>query len=1045
MNKMGGPSGAAAPSSPDKNRSGASTAEDGGYRMFEEGERMDADGRYLAGRRLGQGAFAEVLRVFDRDSGVTAVAKVLKGGEKGKPPTENAIYKLREEALKHARLCVSWSQIPRDEVGTGFLLKPVEATEKESAGLQGATSSSSSGKNSSKAKQKDQQSNKGDQGPRVTAGTSSASSSTASLLRKPVPWTQRAVLARLGIPGWLTVPGPARLHAAHSQARPRTVVPRFIAYCEGKRPYILMELLGVDLAQIRKNVENHQLSLFATGFLGRQLIECLRCLHEEGFIHRDVKPQNCALGNTEAMDLHLVDFGLAEEFDLLAETVQKKTNQPFRGTAAYASISALRGNSHCWMCDLEGAMWVAIDLALGGLPWRRNTFCKTKNPKEKYARILTEKLKFVDELKGAQHKKGGAFSSTSSSAASSRNGIFSPRNGIFAGPFDDARDFRTIQQLSDERRRRRRILLSPQSSNGIFLPPKRDQSFLGVIDEGRALQLGDLDGAEPASKRAKKAPPSSKVDLQEQDTKKKSSEKKGKPKMKEVPASKLGGDHLSKTRQAMLTSGGLASLSQATQDQVPPPTGVGTPASALAFSQDTDLSRLPELTGTVADDQRVDHIDYQGLGEWLPPRFIETFLQLTDMNRERKVSMPQSAVYESVLSAFEDLQTLGDTPAYRRHFKRADASATSSKAGSKAFATSKLSNLVAPFPSTMPRTGGNSGSTKLISPESTSTTASSILADLESSVTSQPNNNGGTNNNGASSSLVIEGNRSGSGSSASRSSYNNDTLVALFDELYFSEGLFGSVRRTRLLQSLDVAASSGNKTTTTSGNQVGGLGGLGGGQKQPHTISSLIAASMEQEGRTKALGGGASSSLKGVPMIQPPSNAANTHLFEKMRAFYDGPKKQRTSAEKAPAATNKGSKQAAATARSPPPKKQTKKTPAAKQTGNAKSTSSKASTLGPKVGWVTFRGQDNNKAGASNKTGNANAATSSRAKASTPKKPAKAPNSSGGNKNGGNIPVSKMGSKETRTRKSNPTPPKAVKKTSLPAKKTNTTTKAMKK
>ncbi|CAD7953571.1 unnamed protein product [Amoebophrya sp. A120] len=91
-----------------------------------------------------------------------------------------------------------------------------------------------------------------------------------------------------------------------------------------KCAFFLLEVMGRDLCCVRKKVnENHQLSIPAVGFLGKQLIQMLQMIHEEGVLHRDIKPQNCMLGNNNQtkMDLHLVDFGLATQFDLAQDTL----------------------------------------------------------------------------------------------------------------------------------------------------------------------------------------------------------------------------------------------------------------------------------------------------------------------------------------------------------------------------------------------------------------------------------------------------------------------------------------------------------------------------------------------------------------------------------------------------------------------------------------------------------------------------------------------------------------------------------------------------
>lgn len=49
----------------------------------------------------------------------------------------------------------------------------------------------------------------------------------------------------------------------------------------------------------------------------------------------------------------------------------REQNVPFRGTAAYASITALQEYEQTRLDDIEGVFWVILDLMLGGLSWRK--------------------------------------------------------------------------------------------------------------------------------------------------------------------------------------------------------------------------------------------------------------------------------------------------------------------------------------------------------------------------------------------------------------------------------------------------------------------------------------------------------------------------------------------------------------------------------------------------------------------------------------------------------------------------------------------------
>ena len=61
--------------------------------------------------------------------------------------------------------------------------------------------------------------------------------------------------------------------------------------------------------------------------IGKQLIQCLKTLHQEGIMHRDIKPLNLMLNSQGS--LRLIDFGCATD----------TCDQMIVGTKVYGSIN----------------------------------------------------------------------------------------------------------------------------------------------------------------------------------------------------------------------------------------------------------------------------------------------------------------------------------------------------------------------------------------------------------------------------------------------------------------------------------------------------------------------------------------------------------------------------------------------------------------------------------------------------------------------------------------------------------------------------------
>jgi serine/threonine protein kinase len=75
--------------------------------------------------------------------------------------------------------------------------------------------------------------------------------------------------------------------------------------------YLLMELIGTDLDDLKKQRKNERISIKSVLMIGLQVVDRLEALHRIGYLHRDVKPDNIAIGlNEKNKVIYLFDFGL---------------------------------------------------------------------------------------------------------------------------------------------------------------------------------------------------------------------------------------------------------------------------------------------------------------------------------------------------------------------------------------------------------------------------------------------------------------------------------------------------------------------------------------------------------------------------------------------------------------------------------------------------------------------------------------------------------------------------------------------------------------
>ena len=174
-------------------------------------------------------------------------------------------------------------------------------------------------------------------------------------------------------------------------------IPRIISYIEeGDYNIMIMELLGKSLEGLLKASPDKKLSLKTVCLLGIEMLKILKDIHDKHFIHRDIKPDNFAIGYSNPKTIYLLDFGLAKKYRS-SKTLEQKPmmkNKKLTGTARYASINALKGYDQSRRDDLESVGYVLAYLLRGNLPWQ-GIVVKTKE--EKYAKILYKKQYITPE------------------------------------------------------------------------------------------------------------------------------------------------------------------------------------------------------------------------------------------------------------------------------------------------------------------------------------------------------------------------------------------------------------------------------------------------------------------------------------------------------------------------------------------------------------------------------------------------------------------------------------------------------------------------
>ena len=110
----------------------------------------------------------------------------------------------------------------------------------------------------------------------------------------------------------------------------------------------LDQLIAIYARASNKSLEDlfqecrRKFDLRTTLHIAVQMINRIKCVHEERIIHRDIKPDNFLVGGTETTKntVYIIDFGLAKCYKSSdGEHIPFRDGKNLTGTARYASLN----------------------------------------------------------------------------------------------------------------------------------------------------------------------------------------------------------------------------------------------------------------------------------------------------------------------------------------------------------------------------------------------------------------------------------------------------------------------------------------------------------------------------------------------------------------------------------------------------------------------------------------------------------------------------------------------------------------------------------